>query len=114
MSRFRITIASLLVVVLLVAVLTRRAFRRATVKAPTPTLALAATPVTAAVATDSEELAPSTVRPLDAEQIRVAAHAKAAEDPATAALVLRFWLGSTAGEADDLARAKLGVGTPVA
>ena len=44
---------------------------------------------------------------LDGEELRAAALSRAAEDPATAALVLRFWLGH--GEARPETRADAGI-----
>jgi flagellar M-ring protein FliF len=41
---------------------------------------------------------------LDSGDLRAKAHARAVSDPATAALVLRFWLGSSAGDARDTAK----------
>ncbi|MBS2012291.1 MAG: flagellar M-ring protein FliF [Deltaproteobacteria bacterium] len=65
-------------------------------------------PVTATAEVEDAE-----VEKLEPEELRTRAHERAAEDPATAALVLRFWLGEGEERHPNGAQA-LGQGTPIA
>jgi flagellar M-ring protein FliF len=90
-----------ILVVLGVVVLARRARRRPLELAESTAITLARPEVPA----PAEEV-------LRGDALREAARARAAEDPATAALVLRFWLGVDAEGIE--ARPKIDPGTPVA
>jgi flagellar biosynthesis/type III secretory pathway M-ring protein FliF/YscJ len=76
--------------VLLIAV--RRALKRSRAAAAVAAAA-AAESVKALVIAPPEEPEPIHIEKLDPEELRTRAHDRAADDPATAALVLRFWLG---------------------
>jgi flagellar biosynthesis/type III secretory pathway M-ring protein FliF/YscJ len=54
------------------------------------------------VAGETPPALPTTTQPaaLDSGDLRTRAHARAAQDPATAALVLRFWLGTATTDKD--------------
>jgi hypothetical protein len=45
------------------------------------------------VAVPDEDVEMSRIEKLEPDELRTRAHERAADDPATAALVLRFWLG---------------------
>lgn len=79
-------VAAVFVVALLIAAV--RARKRARIRA-----AAEAAAVKALVVATNEEEDTVHVETLDAEELRTRAHDRAADDPATAALVLRFWLG---------------------
>jgi flagellar M-ring protein FliF len=73
----------------------RRALKRARKRADEAAakVAAAAASVTAMVVAPPEETEAVQIEKLDPEELRTRAHDRAADDPATAALVLRFWLG---------------------
>jgi flagellar M-ring protein FliF len=54
------------------------------------------------IAGETPPVLPATIQPatLDSGDLRTRAHARAAQDPATAALVLRFWLGTATTDKD--------------
>jgi len=91
---------AILLLALMVVALRRRAVSRA---AQGEDNTLAATPQLAEASTPPQlEAAPTPI--LDVGDLRARAHARAGEDPATAALVLRFWLGTDAQESAAQAR----------
>ena len=80
------------VAVLVLGIAIRRAVKRARVRAAEAAKASAAA-AKAMVLARSIEAEPVHVEAIDPEELRARAHDRAADDPATAALVLRFWLG---------------------
>jgi flagellar biosynthesis/type III secretory pathway M-ring protein FliF/YscJ len=64
-------------------------------------------------APEEAPIAEAVVEKLEPEELRTRAHERAAEDPATAALVLRFWLGDGDDRHGHGAQA-LGSGTRIA
>jgi flagellar M-ring protein FliF len=83
------------VVALALFIAIRRAVKRARARAAAAAAKAEATSasVTAMVVAPPEETEAVTIEKLDPEELRTRAHDRAADDPATAALVLRFWLG---------------------
>lgn len=69
------------------------AIRRASKRARARAALAEAAAVKAIVLAEPEKTDIVTIEKLDPEELRTRAHDRAADDPATAALVLRFWLG---------------------
>jgi flagellar M-ring protein FliF len=71
-----------------------------------PRVVEVAAPLQLAAPATPPALAPAAIGPvLDSADLRTRAHSRAAQDPATAALVLRFWLGTSSPEAGDAPKA---------
>jgi hypothetical protein len=85
-------------VAMIVLVIAGAAMRR---RRPAPTPVVAELSTTPAVPSLEAPLRPV----LDAADLRTRAHSRASQDPATAALVLRFWLGTSSGEPTEPAKA---------
>lgn len=78
-----------------IAIAIRRAFKRAAAKKAAAEAAAAKEKaiVLAEAAEEPPPIEDAVVETLEPEELRTRAHDRAAEDPATAALVLKFWLG---------------------
>ncbi len=91
-------------VVLVVVARRRRAAARAQVAAEQPAVADAEPAPQLAEGVNPAQLEAAPPAALDVGDLRARAHARATEDPATAALVLRFWLGTASQEDAPLPR----------
>jgi flagellar M-ring protein FliF len=69
-----------------------------------PQIAAALPPAIAQVISPAPELAAPLAPLLDSGDLRAKAHARALSDPATAALVLRFWLGTSVPESHEVVK----------
>ena len=81
------------VAVLIFWIAVRRALQRARARAARAAATAKEASVKALVVATADEAPTILVEKLDPEELRARAHDRAADDPATAALVLRFWLG---------------------